>query len=249
MSTRRIVLIGGSSEIGLAIVRALARGRDGTVALVGRDGERLAGAAAELERAGASVAATVTVDAEDTDRHEAALAEAFDALGGDADVVVLAIGRLGERGGVPRDVADAVRVLRVNVVGAGSMLIWAARRLRQQGSGTLIVLSSVAGEKVRRANVVYGASKAGLDGLASGLGDALHVDGVRVLLVRPGFVRTRMTHGLASAPLATDADAVAAAVLRGLDRGAAVVWCPAALRWIMLALRLLPRSLARRLPL
>lgn len=243
------MLLGGSSEIGLAIGRALVRTGGGTVALVGRDGERLAGGAAELERAGARVAGTVTVDAEDTDRHEAAVGEAFDLLGGGADVVVLAVGRLGERGGVPRDVGDAVGVLRVNVVGAGSMLIWAARRLRQQGSGTLIVLSSVAGEKVRRANVVYGASKAGLDGLASGLGDALRSDGVRVLLVRPGFVRTRMTRGLAVAPLATDADAVAIAVLRGLDRGAAVVWSPSVLRWIMLAVRLLPRSLARRLPL
>ena len=93
---------------------------------------------------------------------------------------MLAVGRLGERGGVPRSVDDAVEVLRVNVVGAGSLLIHAARRLRDQGSGTIVVLSSVAGGRVRASNVVYGAAKAGLDALSQGLADALHGDGVRV---------------------------------------------------------------------
>jgi decaprenylphospho-beta-D-erythro-pentofuranosid-2-ulose 2-reductase len=173
--------------------------------------------------------------------------EAFQRLGG-ADIVLLAVGLLGERGGVPRDVGDALDVLRVNVVGAGSLLIWAARALRRQGSGTLVVLSSVAGERVRPGNVVYGAAKAGLDGLARGLADALHGDGVRVMVVRPGFVRTRMTRGLDPAPLAIDPDDVAQAVVRGLEHGSSVVWAPRSLRWVMMAVRALPRPLLRRLP-
>ncbi len=103
-------------------------------------------------------------------------------------------------------------MLQVNLVGAGSLLIHSARRLRAQGAGTLVVLSSVAGERPRAANVVYGASKAGLDALAQGLGDALHDDGVRVLVVRAGFVRTRMTQGLKPAPLSTAPRALAGVV-------------------------------------
>ncbi len=147
----------------------------------------------------------------------------------------------------PTDTSGALEVLQVNLVGAGSLLIHSARRLRAQGAGTLVVLSSVAAERPRRANAVYGASKAGLDALAQGLGDALHDDGVRVLVVRPGFVHTRMTRGLQPAPLSTTPQALARVVVHGLDHGAHTVWAPPALRWLMIAVRMLPRPLFRRL--
>jgi decaprenylphospho-beta-D-erythro-pentofuranosid-2-ulose 2-reductase len=246
-SGRRVVVLGGTSEIALAIVRELATSAPREVALLGRDGARLAQAADELAPR-CEYVSTIEVDADDTDRHEAAVATAFERLGG-ADIVILAVGLLGERGGLPYDLNGAVDVLRVNVVGAGSLLLQAARRLDAQRHGTVIVLSSVAGERVRRSNVVYGASKAALDGLAQGLGDALDSRGVRVMVVRPGFVQTRMTRGLDPAPLATDPATVARAVVRGLDRGDTVVWAPASLRWLMLVLRLVPRKLFRRLPL
>ena len=245
---RRVVVLGGTSDIALAIVAELVRRGPRQIVLVGRDGARLADAAQTLRDGGATEIATVECDAEDTDRHEAAMASAFERYGG-ADLVLLAVGRLGARGGIPDDAQDAVDVLRVNVVGAGSLAIHAARRLRRQGSGTLVVLSSVAGERVRRSNLVYGAAKAGLDALARGLGDALHADGVRVMVVRPGFVHTRMTRGLDPAPLATSADAVAQAVMRGLERGDPVVWAPPTLRWLMMVIRMLPTRLFRRLPL
>ena len=247
-SGRRGVVIGGTSEIALAIVRELASSAPRDVVLLGRDAARLTQAAETLSRGGCGQVSTIEVDADQTDRHEAALSDAFERLGA-ADIVILAVGLLGERGGLPSDVPGALDVLRVNVVGAGSLLIQAARRLEAQRHGTLIVLSSVAGEHVRASNVVYGAAKAALDGLAVGLGDALHERGVRVLVVRPGFVHSRMTRGLPSAPLAIEADGVARAVIRGLDRGVSVVWAPAALRWLMLVLRTLPRSIVRRLPL
>ena len=235
-AARRAVLLGGTSEIGLAVVRSL--GAE-SVALVGRDGESLAATAATLPGAHAVVLG---------DDAAAAVDEAFARTGG-ADVVVLAVGRLGERGGLPDQLGDAVEVLRVNVVVAGELALAAARRLRDQGSGTLVVLSSVAGERVRPANLVYGAAKAGLDALARGLADVLHGDGVGVLVVRPGFVRTQMTSGLRPSPLATSPQTVAREVRRALERGRDVVWVPPALRAIMLAMRLLPRPILRRLPI
>ena len=243
---RRVVVLGGTSEIALAIVGELQARAPREVALLGRDPDALARAAEDLTSAGCATTLTFELDARDLDRHEQLISEAVDNLGG-ADIVILAIGVLGERGGLPDDTSGALDVLQVNLVGAGSLLIHSARRLRKQGAGTLVVLSSVAGERTRAANVVYGASKAGLDALAQGFGDALHDAGVRVLVVRPGFVHTRMTRGLAPAPLATTPQALARVVVDGLDHGAHTVWAPPALRWLMIAVRMLPRPLFRRL--
>jgi decaprenylphospho-beta-D-erythro-pentofuranosid-2-ulose 2-reductase len=124
-----------------------------------------------------------------------------------------------------------------------------ARLLRAQGHGTLVVLSSVAGERVRRANFIYGSSKAGTDAFALGLGDALRGSGARVLTVRPGFVRTKMTEGLPAAPLSTTADAVAEATVRALASGRELIWVPAQLRLVFVVFRHLPRVLWRRLPM
>jgi len=243
---RRVMVLGGTSEIALEIVRELQAKAPREVALLGRDREGLARAAAELGEAGCQRAITFELDALASDRHAEILERAFAELGG-ADIVVLAVGLLGERGGLPSDIDAAVEVLQVNLVGAGSLLIHCARRLRAQGAGTLVVLSSVAGERARAANVVYGASKAGLDALAQGLGDALRDDGVRVLVVRPGFVHTRMTQGLQPAPLATTPQALARVVVDGLERRSHTVWAPPALRWLMIAVRMLPRPFFRRL--
>jgi decaprenylphospho-beta-D-erythro-pentofuranosid-2-ulose 2-reductase len=242
----RVIVLGGTSEIALAIVRELQRRAPREVALVGRDSEGLTAAAQELRTAGCSRVLTLQLDALETERHEEILGRAFDELGG-GDVVVLAVGVLGERGGLPADTAAATDVLRVNVVGAGSLLIGAARRLRDAGGGSLVVLSSVAAERPRRANAVYGASKSALDALAQSLGDDLRDDGVRVLVVRPGFVRTRMTQGLDPAPLSTDPDTVARVAVDGIDSGARIVWAPPALRWLMLVVRMLPGPIFRRL--
>jgi decaprenylphospho-beta-D-erythro-pentofuranosid-2-ulose 2-reductase len=140
-----------------------------------------------------------------------------------------------------------VEVLEVNAVGAGSLMMQAARRLRDGGGGALVVLSSVAAERPRRGNAVYGASKAGIDALAQALGDDLREENVRVLVVRPGFVHTRMTEGLKAAPLSTTPQAVARVVLDGLDRGAHTVWAPGSLRWLMLVMRMVPRPILRRM--
>jgi decaprenylphospho-beta-D-erythro-pentofuranosid-2-ulose 2-reductase len=243
---RRVLVLGGTSEIAQAIVRELQSRSPREVALVGRDMDALARSADALIALGCPRALTFELDALDVARHEQVLGEAFDELKG-ADIVILAVGILGERGGLPQDISAAVELLRINMAGAGSLLIHSAEKLRQQGSGTLVVLSSVAGERARAANVVYGASKAGLDALAQGLGDALHDQGVRVLVVRPGFVHTRMTRGLQPAPLSSTPQALARVVVKGLDQESHTVWQPPTLRWLMIGMRMLPRPLFRRL--
>lgn len=243
---RRVIVLGGTSEIALAIVGELQRRAPREVVLVGRNPGALSGAADELRAAGCPRVDALVLDALDLGRHGDALAQAFGELDG-TDIVILAVGVLGQRGGLPADITDALQTMQVDFVGAGSLLIHAARRLSEQGSGTLVVLSSAAAERPRRANAVYAAAKAGLDALAQALGDDLRERGVRVLVVRPGFVHTRMTRGLDPAPLASTPRAVAGVVVAGLDHGAHTVWAPRGLRGLMLVMRMLPRPLFRRI--
>ncbi len=245
---RRVLLVGGSSDIGLAIVRRLAS--DGPVAasLLGRDRSRLEAAQRLLQHHGVTSAGVVVVDADECDSHGRAVASSFATAGG-FDVVVIAVGRLGGQAGLDADPQESVEVMRVTFLGAGSLMLHCLQRLREQGGGTLIVLSSVAAERPRAGNPVYGAAKAGLDALAQGLGDAAVGTGVRVVVVRPGFVRTRMTAGLPAAPMAAAPEQVADATVRSLAGGAHTVWVPRRLRYIFAVLRHLPRSIFRRLAL
>lgn len=246
---RRVLLLGGTSEIGIAIVSALAAKGPLEVALVGREREQTERAAERLQaQAGVQAHAIAGLKAEEPAGHAEIVAEAFQRLGA-AEIAILAVGVLGRRGGLPDDIGEAVQVLNVNVRGAGSLLMQTAARMREQGGGTLMVLSSVAAERPRRSNAVYGASKAALDALAQALADDLAQAGVDVMVIRPGFVRTRMTAGLPVPPLACDPEDVARAAVAGLERGAQTVWAPPAMRWVMLALRALPRSIFRRLSL
>jgi decaprenylphospho-beta-D-ribofuranose 2-oxidase len=247
-SARRVLVLGGSSEIGIAIVRRLAS--DGPVRpyLIGRDRDRLTSALAELERSGCAGGELDVVDADDPERHERVVTRAFERAGG-FETVVLAVGVLGGQDGLDADRDEAIEVMRTNFTGAGSLLLEALRSLRDQGSGTLVVLSSVAAERPRASNAIYGAAKAGLDSLAQGLADATAGTGVRVLVVRPGFVTTRMTAGLERAPMATTPEAVAEATAQALAGNANTVWVPGRLRFVFAVLRHLPRAIFRRLPL
>jgi decaprenylphospho-beta-D-erythro-pentofuranosid-2-ulose 2-reductase len=190
---------------------------------------------------------SVDFDAEDASSHAGTLDDAFS--GGDVDVALLAFGILGEQERAERDADHAVDVVTVNFTAAVSVMVPLVQTMRDQGHGALVVLSSVAGERPRRSNFVYGSSKAGLDAFATGLGDALHGSGVHVTVVRPGFVRTRMTAHLPSAPLSTSPEAVARAVVAGVRWRKHTIWVPSALRHVMSALRHTPRAVFRRLPL
>jgi decaprenylphospho-beta-D-erythro-pentofuranosid-2-ulose 2-reductase len=251
-ATYRILLLGGTSEIGLATVRALARGAtDGRAVepyLVGRDHARLEQELTGLRADGCLGGDVTVLDADDLDSHEAVISELFGRAGG-FELVLLAVGSLGGQAGLDAPRGEALEVMRVDFVGCGSLLIAALRALRAQRRGTLVALSSVAVERPRATNPVYGAAKAGFDALAQSLADSLRGSGVRVLVVRPGFVRTRMTAALRTPPFATTPEAVGKAVVKGLDGSAQTIWVPGVLRYVFMIIRHLPRRLYRRLPL
>lgn len=241
-----IVVFGGTSEIGVAIARRLVTPVTRAVVLACRD-----------TAAGALIAASfpehvrtevMPFEAGDPTGHADLVGRITESVG-DIDVAVLAFGVLGEQSVLDRDPVAAAQVVQINHGGAVSTGLALAEVFRRQGHGRLVVLSSVAGERVRKANFVYGGSKAGVDGFAQGLGDALVGTGASVLVVRPGFVHSRMTAGLAPAPFATTPEAVADATLKGLARGRRTVWVPGALRVVLSVLRHLPGSVFRRLPL
>ena len=229
-AVQRVLVVGGRSDIATALVERLRRYRPVDVVLGVRDPQ----GPDELH-----------FDALDRSSHGAFVEAAF--ANGDIDLVLIAAGVLGDQAVDERDADSAVTVIETNYVGAVSVLVPIADRLRGQGHGAIVVLSSVAAERPRRANFVYGSSKAGLDAFTQGLGDSLVQSGVDVLVVRPGFVRTKMTAGLPAAPLATTPEIVAEEILRALRRRAHTVWVPSRLRLVMAVVRHLPRPLFRLL--
>ena len=242
-----VLVLGGSSEIALATVRALPRARLRRVVLAGRPSAALDAAAASLTASGVLGVETAAFDATDTAWHDSFVASVFDA--GDVDIVLLAFGVLGDQAEAEADPDAAVAVATTNYTGAVSIGLRVAARLKAQGHGVLVVLSSVAGDRARRSNFVYGSTKAGLDAFAQGLGDALHGTGARVLIVRPGFVRTRMTEGLPEAPMTIDPQDVARIIVTALRKGRETVYAPGPLRFVMAGLKAVPRPLFRKLPI
>jgi decaprenylphospho-beta-D-erythro-pentofuranosid-2-ulose 2-reductase len=242
-----ITVLGGTSEIGVAIARALVSPVTRSIVLACRDIGRGEEVAASL-RDGKVAVDVVHFDAADTGTH-ATVVESIAAKHGDLDVVVLAFGQLGDAEALAADPEAAAALTHVNMTGGVSASLAVANRLRRQGHGSLVVLSSVAGERVRKANFVYGATKAGLDGFAQGLGDHLDGSGARVLVVRPGFVHSKMTTSMKAAPFATTPEAVATVTVRALHSGRRVVWAPGIVRWVFMVLRHLPGPVWRRLPL
>lgn len=241
-----VLVLGGSSEIARATILALPRHRLNRVILAGRPSPELTQAAEALTSAGVQGVETVDFDAANTDSHERIINTLFDA--GDIDVALLAFGVLGDQMQAEADPSHAVHLATVNYTGAVSTGLHVARRMRAQGHGSIVVMSSVAGDRARRSNYVYGSSKAGLDAFAQGLGDALAGSGVHVMVVRPGMVRTRMSAGLPEAPMTTNAEDVAAAIVAGLRKGKHTIYAPAPLRFLMTAVKAVPRPVFRKLP-
>lgn len=244
---RSVLVLGGGSDIGLATAQRLVQRGAHRVILAARKPDDLAEAAASLRKSGASTVETVEFDADAFETHPAFLEQIFANPGGDIDAVVLAFGVLADQVRAEADAAYTLDVLRTNFLGSVSVLLPLADRMAVQGHGCIVALSSVAGERGRRSNYVYGSSKAGLDVFCQGLGDRLAPLGVQVLVVRPGFVRSKMTKGLKAAPFAVSPEEVAGVIVAGMASGAPVVWAPPRVRWVMSSLRHLPRPLFRRL--
>ena len=240
-----IVLLGGTSEIGRAIVDELLSASTKTLVLACRRPDEAD--AGRFTREGLDVVVE-PFDAAATETHDE-FARRLASTYGDIDVVVLAFGVLGEQSDFDDDPQAAAAAVHVNYTGAVSSSLAFAGVMRRQGHGHLVVLSSVAGERARAANFVYGSSKAGLDAFAQGLGDSLAGTGVQVTVVRPGFVHSRMTRGMKSAPFATTPRVVAQLAVAGMRKGKHTVWTPGILRYVFSVLRHVPRPIFRRLPL
>ncbi len=241
-----VLVLGGTSEIALATVEALPRRRLRRVILAARPSVARDEAVASLTNLGISGVTAIDFEARATQSHSAFVDEIFDA--GDIDVVLLAFGVLGDQEAAESNPDLAVEIATTNYTGAVSIGLHVARRLRMQGHGSLVVYSSVAGDRARRSNFIYGSTKAGLDAFAQGLGDALHGTGAHVLVVRPGMVRTKMTTGMPEAPMTTDASVVADIVVKSLRKGKETVYAPGPLRFVMAGLKSLPRPVFRKLP-
>ena len=240
-----VVIFGGRSEIGGELATRLAPGA--TVVLAARGADRLGEQVAAVRAAGAVAVHTVEFDADDLGSH-GRLVDHLAAEFGPIGTAVLAFGILGDQARAERDADHAVAIVHTDYVAQISLLTRLAALMRIVGSGNLVVFSSVAGVRVRRANYVYGSAKAGLDGFAGGLSDALFGTGVSLLIVRPGFVIGRMTEGMDPAPLSSTPAQVAEATARALAKGRRTVWVPWALRPLFFGMKLLPQAIWRRMP-
>ncbi len=239
------MVFGGRSEIGVELATRLAPGA--MVVLAARGADRLDEQVAAVRAAGAAAVHTVEFDADELSSH-GPLVDKLVGEFGPLRIALLAFGILGDQARAEADAGHAVAIVHTDYVAQVSLLTHLATAMRAAGRGDLVVFSSVAGIRVRRANYVYGSAKAGLDGFACGLADALHGTGVRLLLVRPGFVIGRMTEGMDPAPLSSTPAQVADATARALRRGRRAVWVPWALRPLFFGMKLLPRAIWRRLP-
>ncbi|GAB7144912.1 SDR family NAD(P)-dependent oxidoreductase [Mycobacterium riyadhense] len=240
-----VVIFGGRSEIGTELARRLAPGA--TVVLAARGPDQLHEQIVTLREAGAINVYTREFDADALQSHGPLVASII-AEHGPIDTAVLAFGILGDQARAETDAGHAVAIVHTDYVAQVSLLTHLAAAMRTANKGSLVVFSSVAGIRVRHANYVYGSAKAGLDGFANGLADALHGTGVKLLIARPGFVIGRMTAGMTAAPLSSTPEQVAEATARALKKGRRTVWIPWALRPLFFTLKLLPQFVWRRMP-
>ena len=242
----KAVLLGATKGMGRALARRMAA-RGDRVFLLGRDAGDLARSAADLEALGARApVGTAVCDLLDRESLASALDEADRALGG-FDTVVVTAGLFGTQEQLEEDEALRDRVLTADFTNTIHFCELARTRMLERGGGTLCVFSSVAGDRARKPVILYGAAKAGLTHYLAGL-DAKYRDaGLRTVLVKPGFVKTGMTEGLPAPPFAGEPDQVAAVVLRAIDRGTPEVYAPAIWRFVMLAIRSLPRTVMRKI--
>ncbi|MFT3834762.1 MAG: decaprenylphospho-beta-D-erythro-pentofuranosid-2-ulose 2-reductase [Micropruina sp.] len=243
-----VLLLGGTSEIGLAVVGEYLRRQPLRVVLACLPGDPGIEASVDsLKAQGATAVEVVDFDAADFASHPAAIEAAF--AGGDIDLAMVAFGLLGDAEELWQDQAKAVQICTINYTGAVSVGVLLGERFKAQGHGQIVAMSTVAGEKVRRSNFVYGSTKAGLDAFYLNLGQALAGLGPKVLVVRPGQVRTRMSAHVKEAPLTVDKEDVARQIVAAVADGKELIWVPPAFRYVMMVLRHIPTPIFRKLPI
>ena len=240
----RVAFLGATKGMGRALARQMAE-RGDTICLLGRNASDLERSAADLSVRGASKAPFIPCDLEKPDTFSPAIDGAREVLGG-LDAIVVTAGIFATQEALENDHALAEKLLRVDFTNTVLFCEAAKRALLREGGGTLCVFSSVAGERGRKPVILYGAAKAGLTRYLEGLDHKHSADGLRVVTVKPGFVKTGMTAGLEPPPFAGEPEGVARQVLRAIDRGTPVVYAPPIWRLIMAVIRALPRAVMRR---
>ena len=241
----RIAFLGATKGMGRALARRSAE-RGDRMCLLGRDPVDLERSAADLRARGAQgTVPCVSCDLERSDTLAPAVREAYEALDG-LDAVVVTAGMFATQESLEADPELTERLLRVNFSNTVVFCEAARKALLEDGGGTLCVFSSVAGERGRKPVVIYGAAKAGLTRYLEGLDHRYRAEGLRVVTVKPGFVKTTMTADLSPPPFAGEPEAVAGRVLTAIDRSKPVVYAPAIWSLIMAIIRALPRAVMRR---
>lgn len=246
---QNIVLFGGTSEIGQAILKRVVKPGVSRVVLVSRNLDQAESSTTSLaDRFPEVDFHHIRFDASDAASMQDVVRAVTDEIG-DIDVAIVSQGLLNEGVDYYANPSDLIDMANVNFTATMTLLYSLANQLKSQGYGKIVLLSSVAGERVRKGNPAYGATKAGIDGFALALDHELVGTGASLLVVRPGFVSTKMTAGMKKAPFSTDADSVAAIVEKGIATDKKVVWAPGVLRWMFLILKNVPLPVWRRLPL
>lgn len=244
---RRVLILGATSAIAMETARIFAS-RGDRIFLVARNAERLEAVATDLKLRGASQVATEVLDLNAFDSHRALIDGAAEALGG-LDTALIAHGTLGDQQKSQQDWTYAEAEIRTNFLSAASLLTHLANHFEAQKRGSIAVISSVAGDRGRQSNYVYGAAKAGLTAFTDGVRNRLYPAGVNVITVKPGFVDTPMTADIQKGPLFAKPEAVAKGIHKALVRGGDVVYLPGFWRLIMTIVKAVPEAIFKRLKL
>jgi short-subunit dehydrogenase len=243
----RILILGATSGIAMAVTRQLAP-HGGDFFLVARNSDKLDAVRKDLLTHGAGKVTTRAMDLNDTAEHPEMLAEALQSLG-TIDLALIAHGILGDQAQAQASFPAAEEILRTNFLSAVSLITWLANHFESTHQGTLAVISSVAGDRGRKSNYVYGASKGALNIIMDGVRNRIDRAGVHVLTIRPGFVSTPMTAHLPQGPLFSSPNKVAQCILKAVARRKDVVYVPGFWAPIMFVIRSIPQSIFKKLNL
>jgi decaprenylphospho-beta-D-erythro-pentofuranosid-2-ulose 2-reductase len=244
---RRILVLGATSGIAEACIRLWAE-RGDSLFLIARDAAKLGAVAADARTRGAAHVDTSIADLNDTAGHSDVLSHAINSLAG-LDIALLAFGVLGDQATAERSFEETSAILHTNLIAAVSTLTWLGNYCAQRHQGTLAVISSVAGERGRKSNYIYGASKAALTVFTDGLRNRIDREGVRVMTIKPGPIRTAMTESMKGAAKFADVNVVAATLVKAIEKGIDVVYVPGIWRIIMAVIRAIPESVFKKLNL
>jgi short-subunit dehydrogenase len=244
---RKILVLGATSGIAEATCRIWAS-RGASLFLVARNAEKLAAVAADLKTRGASYIDTAVADLDDTEKHSELLAHAINSLTG-MDIAYLAHGVLGDQTEAERDFNTAAQIIHTNFMAPVSLLTWLANFCVQRHAGTLAVISSVAGDRGRKSNYLYGSSKAGLSAFLGGLRNRVDREGVTVLTIKPGPTKTAMTANMPKSEKFADPESVAESIVSAIDKHKDVLYVPFQWQPIMFIIRNIPERIFKKLNL